>query len=79
MNWSIQEHVSAVVLSSDSTLEDIVDVKQDKINDLDAICVIANIDGTSVYTNDGMLGLIDNVTPSDIILNNGVYELVLMN
>jgi hypothetical protein len=30
-------HVSAVVLSSDSTLEDLVEVKQDKINDLDTI------------------------------------------
>jgi hypothetical protein len=30
-------HASAVVLSSDSTLADIVDVKQDKINDLDEI------------------------------------------
>lgn len=30
-------HVSAVVLSSDSTLEDLVEVKQDKIDDLDEI------------------------------------------
>jgi hypothetical protein len=30
-------HASAVVLSSDSTLEDLVDVKQDKIDDLDEI------------------------------------------
>ena len=30
-------HVSAVVLSSDSTLEDLIEVKQDKINDLDEI------------------------------------------
>lgn len=30
-------HVSAVVLSSDSTLEDLVEAKQDKINDLDEI------------------------------------------
>ena len=30
-------HVSAVVLSSDSTLEDLIEVKQDKIDDLDEI------------------------------------------
>jgi hypothetical protein len=30
-------HASAVVLSSDSTLADLVDIKQDKINDLDEI------------------------------------------
>ena len=43
-------HASAVVLSSNSTLSDLVDVKQDKINDLDEIRAGAALGATALQS-----------------------------